>query len=214
MNYDLIMAPRIVDKEQKRLALIQAAVFIFAAKGFQSATMSEIAARAGVGKGTLYEYFHNKEDLFFAVFEWFGNSTFEQAQQAVKDVNTAGDQLLALARASIASMSEYRELFPLTLEFWAASSAQITRERFASALQSLYQSYRRTIALLVHAGQQHGEFRSSVDAEAVATMLVGAMDGLFLQHWFDPNLDPSAISEHFFEPLLRGLRNTDWEESL
>ena len=61
MNYDLIMAPRIVDKEQKRLALIQAAVFIFAAKGFQSATMSEIAARAGVGTptGALRRLYHS-----------------------------------------------------------------------------------------------------------------------------------------------------------
>lgn len=53
------------DKEKKarREEIVQAALRIFAAKGYEAATLDEIAEAADFGKGTLYNYFPNKEDL-------------------------------------------------------------------------------------------------------------------------------------------------------
>jgi AcrR family transcriptional regulator len=55
-------------RTDKRNSIIEAAVTVFAQKGYASATVAEIAARANIGKGTiyeyLYEYFVSKEDLF------------------------------------------------------------------------------------------------------------------------------------------------------
>ena len=52
-------------KEEKRALIIEAAAKVFARRGFASTLMAEIAIEAGIGKGTLYEYFDSKEDLFF-----------------------------------------------------------------------------------------------------------------------------------------------------
>src|SRR3954451_8905632 len=49
--------------------IVQAAMAVFAEKGFAAARLDEIAARAGVSKGALYLYFETKEDLFRAVVE-------------------------------------------------------------------------------------------------------------------------------------------------
>ncbi len=54
-------------KTVKRKAIIQAAIEVFGKKDFQSAAISEIAQRAGVADGTIYQYFKNKEDLFFSI---------------------------------------------------------------------------------------------------------------------------------------------------
>ena len=53
-----------VKKEQKRQAIVDAAFEVFSELGFEQASMSEIAARAGGTKATLYSYFQSKEEMF------------------------------------------------------------------------------------------------------------------------------------------------------
>jgi TetR/AcrR family transcriptional regulator, fatty acid metabolism regulator protein len=54
-------------KAIKRESIIQAAIGVFSKKDFQTASISEIAQRADVAEGTIYQYFKNKEDLFFSI---------------------------------------------------------------------------------------------------------------------------------------------------
>jgi TetR/AcrR family fatty acid metabolism transcriptional regulator len=60
-------ANRISKKAIKRESIIQAAIEVFSKKGFQAATVSEIAEMADVADGSIYQYFKNKEDLFFSI---------------------------------------------------------------------------------------------------------------------------------------------------
>ena len=60
--------PKIVDREEKRDSLVKAAASVFASQGFSRARIADIAEAADVGKGTIYEYFDSKEELFLAVF--------------------------------------------------------------------------------------------------------------------------------------------------
>ena len=60
-----------INREERKKQIILAAAQIFAQKGYTGTVMDEIARCAGIGKGTIYEYFDSKEDLFFAVFEWY-----------------------------------------------------------------------------------------------------------------------------------------------
>ncbi len=57
-------APRATVQKDTRERVLEAALEVFSEKGFHHATMDEIAERAGVGKGTVYRYFSNKENLF------------------------------------------------------------------------------------------------------------------------------------------------------
>ena len=51
----------------RRESTLRAAIEVFSQKGFKSASISEIAEKAGVATGTVYQYFRNKEDLFFSI---------------------------------------------------------------------------------------------------------------------------------------------------
>ncbi|MFQ5541718.1 MAG: TetR/AcrR family transcriptional regulator, partial [Candidatus Binatia bacterium] len=61
--------PIIVDKDRKRREILQAAMQVFAREGYHRARIEAVAEEAGIGKGTVYEYFKSKTDLFLALHE-------------------------------------------------------------------------------------------------------------------------------------------------
>ena len=55
---------RVQQKEARRVAIIEAALEEFTSQGFTATKLEDVAVRAGIGKGTIYLYFHSKEELF------------------------------------------------------------------------------------------------------------------------------------------------------
>ena len=111
-------------KEDKQKQIIRAAAEVFAQKGFARTVMADIALQAGIGKGTTYEYFKSKEDLFFAVFEWISK---EMAANATVNIaalgGTAGERLTALSESLMNSWVRLEGLFSLIMECRAASAS-------------------------------------------------------------------------------------------
>jgi len=66
MKFNLSVPP-MSKKIEKRQTIIQAAIEVFGKKSFRDSNISEIARRAEVAEGTIYQYFRNKEDLFFSI---------------------------------------------------------------------------------------------------------------------------------------------------
>ncbi len=195
------------DKQsERREAILTAAIAVFAEHGYQGATMEQIARRAGVAKGTAYLHFADKADLFYAVFERWAGEVVSESVQAMAAAQTSSDKLLALALGAVTFMNDHREWFPLSLEVWSASGSPTLRDRFAEALSDLYARYRTETAAIIRAGQAGGEFRETADADALAAFLVGGLDGLLLQCWFDPSLDAADLFRGFFDSLLHGIQ--------
>lgn len=199
------MAPKIVDKAAKRAEITRAATEVFARKGFQGASVDDVAAAAGFSKGTLYGYFQNKEELFYASFQAFRVEIMQLCEGAMAEQRTAWDKLRACLRFSADALRSQIELFPLTLEIWAAASSGPARDRFAEAMQGMYAEFRHLTAGLLRAGCEAGEFRADIEPEAVAAWLVGGLDGLMLQFWFDQNLDVENLIDGFLDVVHRGI---------
>ena len=54
-------------KTERRQSIVQAAIEVFSKNNFRNSNISEIAQKANVAEGTIYQYFKNKEDLFFPI---------------------------------------------------------------------------------------------------------------------------------------------------
>lgn len=201
------MKKRASRQQNTRQVLLQAAIAVFSERGYQGATMEAIARRAGVAKGTPYLHFTDKPDLFYAVFERWAKEALAASEHALTEAAGARERLVALALSAVDYMEAHREWYPLSLEVWAASSTPVLRERFVSALQNLYADYRGAAEAIIRAGQLNRELRADIDAEALAALLTGAVDGLLLQCWFDPNLDAAKLVRGFFDALTRGIDN-------
>jgi AcrR family transcriptional regulator len=206
------MTPKIVDKQAKRAEITLAATEVFARKGFQGASVDDIAEATGVSKGTLYGYFENKEEIFYATFEAFQAETVARCEAAIAANDTARGKLTACLMLTVETLEAHIELFPLTLELWAAASSGPARGRFAAVMEGLYRQFRGMTAGLIEAGKAGGEFRADVDAEAVAAWLVGGLDGLMLQYWFDHSLDARGWTASFLDTVLRGISTETGEE--
>lgn len=204
---------KVVDKQAKRAVITQAAVEVFARKGFQGTSMDDVAEHAAVSKGSLYAYFKNKEDLFYATFEWFNQRTMAEGMAALQAAPTASEKLRALGRVTIESLIGNLELYPLSLEALAAAGSGDGRERFASAMRQLYNQFRQLVETIMRVGQQHGEFRADLDVAALASLLVGALDGLMLQCWLDPTLPAMDYFDRYLDVQFRGMQvSTDQGE--
>ena len=192
--------------KDKKNRIIEAAAHVFAQKGYAGAAVADIAVKAEIGKGTIYAYFDSKEDLFFAVFEWFMLQTGAAAKVSISHLGeSAAQRLEALSDSIMGMWDEIRDAFTLTIEFWAASSSSQMRERFKEAFRRLYEEFRTIVVSLIRDGIERGEFRSDINAESVAAALVGTWDALFLQAWFGKNFDPLVTARNFLKVVIRGL---------
>ena len=203
------MGSKPFDRSTKRQLLVESAAEVFSNQGFTSTRVADIAQRAGVAKGTVYEYFSSKEELFFAVFEWINEGIRRQVDQVLQDDGDPRKQLIMLLRASAEIVTEHRELFSMNLDFWAASRGSAFEDRFTTACRSLYQQYRHLAAEVIRRGQRDGTFRPDVDADSVATLVVSALDGLGVQCWFDASIDALPAVDAFAEALCLGLCQED-----
>jgi AcrR family transcriptional regulator len=194
------------EKHQKTQHIIQAAARVFAEKGFARTVMADIANQAGIGKGTLYEYFDSKEDLFFAVFEWLAQQTEAATKVSISALGgSASERLAILSDTVMQSWLQIKDLFTLLMEFWAASASSQMRKRFKGYFKQAYENFRAIVAALIREGIQHGEFQEDVVPESVAAALVGTWDALLLQAWFDDTFDALTSARNFFAVLIRGL---------
>jgi AcrR family transcriptional regulator len=185
--------------------LVDAACAVFAEKGYASTRVADIAERAGVGKGTVYEYFSSKEELLFAVFELTNAAISVRMDEALAAGGSTEEQLHNLLRLGAEVISEQIEMQPVILDFWAASRGKEVEETYRRAVVASYTFFRNLIADFIRDGQKRGEFKASVDANSLAAIVVASVDGLGIQLYFDRSLDPHRITEAFGRLLYKSL---------
>ena len=190
---------------EKRPLILQAATEVFAEQGFAAVTVAEIADRAGIGKGTVYEYFSSKDELLFAVFEWMNERIFARFQELSAEVGTTRERLQRMLAIAAEITCEQVEMQAVVLDFWSASRGTKSEDRYNQSCLETFRTYRKLAADVIREGQAAGEFNTNVDANATAVMMVAAIDGLGLQIFFDRELDPTGIVNNFGEVLLAGL---------
>jgi AcrR family transcriptional regulator len=195
----------IAARGEKRPLILRAATEVFAEQGFAAVTVAEIADRAGIGKGTVYEYFTSKDELLFAVFEWMNEGISERIRELLDEGGSTHERLQRLLDLGATVTREQVDMQAVVLDFWAASRGTRSEERYNQACLETFRSYRRLVADVIRAGQDSGEIRAEIDPDAVATMVVAAMDGLGVQIFFDREIDPASTIDGFGEVLLAGL---------
>jgi AcrR family transcriptional regulator len=194
------------DKGDKRPRLVDAACAVFAEKGYASTRVADIAERAGVGKGTVYEYFSSKEELLFAVFELINAEISLRMNDALEAGGSSEEKLHNVLRLGAEVIAEQVEMQPVILDFWAAARGKDFEETYHRAVVASYTHFRNLFTNFVRDGQNRGDFKRTVDAEALAATVVATVDGLGIQLFFDRSLDPHRITRAFGHLLYESLK--------
>ena len=196
-------------REQRRESLIEAAAAVFSRKGFANARVSDIAEEAGVGKGTVYEYFTSKEELFLAVFRHLDREFQQRLEERVRRADSACGRIRAIFEAGAEFMEAQPELYAMSLDFWAAVREGELQEDFSRTFLEALAGYRQLTAEILGEGQRRGELGGHFDPEKVALFIVAAMDGMGFHHFLDRSLDLTGGRNAFLEVLCAGLRGED-----
>lgn len=169
------MAARAPNAEDKRRLLLEAAVRVFARKGFHAARVGDIAAEAGVAHGLLYHYFGSKDDLLTTIFRETWAAMLERFREVEQSGEPAREQLRRIAAVVLRSWRRDPDLVRVLVRE-VARSPHLTEEIDDVALA--FQAVERIIVR----GQERRELRDDVDARLAAVVFYGALDEL-LTSW-------------------------------
>jgi AcrR family transcriptional regulator len=197
------MSPKVIDKSEKRRLIAQAAARVFGEKGFENTRMEDVARAAFVGKGTLYEYFRDKDELLQGSFAVFVGD-IERDLLSQIDLSAPPEQALnELARFTLQSMREWGEDYRFFLEYMLRISR--TRGKLP-LLRSMLSEFRKAVAAILKSGVEKKVFRPELDVEATAAALAAWFDGAIL-HWIVLPEGPSIelMSKRFQEMMFHGL---------
>lgn len=113
-------AATVTESPQKREAIVEHAIATFAEDGFRNADVQVIADGAGVGKGTVYRYFGNKEELFWATCMAVLERLVAHLTAAISPVESPLEKL----RVAAAAYAGFFEANPRYLEVFVQERAQ------------------------------------------------------------------------------------------
>jgi TetR/AcrR family fatty acid metabolism transcriptional regulator len=163
-----VARPRVTDKRRR---ILEAAVHVFARKGYFAARVSDIARKAGVADGTIYLYFRNKEDVLVRLFDEVMSEQVVPAREAVRSLPSVRERLLTIAERHLAVLGGNRDLAAV----FQVELRQSTRfmERFTA---SWLRDYFALLDEVLEEGQREGSLRADVNRKVAAKVLFGALD--------------------------------------
>lgn len=170
MDRPLNTAPR----EQRRDEILTAARAVFCAKGFDPATVAEIAARCGIVEGTVYRYFPSKHALLVAVLEQWYRPMFAQYAQDLAGIRDARGRLRMLIWRHLRTIHEAPDL--CRLMFAEARRAPESPDEPASELRQLNRRYTRFLIEVLEDGIQRGEFRPGIPGPLFRDLVFGGIE--------------------------------------
>lgn len=198
--------PKIVDRQKKAEAIARAALKTFRKAGYHSTRMADIAQAAGIGKGTIYEYFKDKADVLRFVFEDYFNAFKDGAVRAMQDIESPGARLLAVVEFAFEHVAEWQDHCAVYVDYFGAARVG---DRKLFSLGDIYADMGALLRDLIQQGQETGEVVADMDAQATSELLLSLFDGIVLHGILvGKNGGPEALRRPALLLLEQGLLAT------
>ena len=163
------MADRTLAQEEKRTLILEAAVRVFAEKGYHTCRVGDIAEEAGVAYGLLYHYFGSKEEVLETIFR----ATWGELLSAVRGVEELGEpapeQIRKVAAIVLRSWQRDPDLIRVLVRE-ITRSPQLQRE-----IDEVGQAFEALERIIVR-GQEEGTLRQDIDPRLAAWIFYGGLE--------------------------------------
>jgi AcrR family transcriptional regulator len=191
--------------EDKRRQLIDAAVRVFARKGFHASRVGDIAEEAGVAHGLLYHYFKSKDEVLQAVFHENWSLLVARIESVEETDEPAADQLRHISAIVLRTWLHLPDVVRVVIQEFGRSPELAER---IGELALPIDALQRVIAR----GVETGEFRKDIDPTFAATVVYGSIDEL-LTGWVLGRLpsgeeDVAKAEQTLVEVILVGLQDS------
>lgn len=191
------------ERADKHDLILEAAIEVFAEKGFHHARISDIARRAGVADGTIYLYFRNKDDVLLTIFEEKMGVLIAGLLHALEGVTDPLEKVRVFAHYHFRQVQDHRALAEV-LQIELRLSNKFLKEYRPEKLWD----YLHVFADIVREGQERGVVRSDLDPFVLMWAFFGAMDEIAMQWVLSkrPNkFSLEATADTVSEVFIRGM---------
>ncbi len=189
------------NKSEKYQIILDSAGAVFAEHGFYKATISQIAAKAGVADGTLYLYFKNKDDILYQYISYKTEIVFEKMRAAVEKGKNAEEKLRLLIRCHL---EEFQSDKHMAVIF--QSEARYLRD-IQSQIKDISKMYLDLLSDIIEQGQIEGAMRQDLFVGLVKRFIVGAVEGV-ISTWVtaDGRYDLVSMADPLVDLYLTGVK--------
>ncbi|MBO8168483.1 MAG: TetR/AcrR family transcriptional regulator [Thermoanaerobacteraceae bacterium] len=186
----------------KRSQILRAAARVFAAKGFHKAKVEEIALEAGVGKGTVYEYFSSKKELFREMFKSCSMFYLETFRRRLADEKSVKYKLRQIIVLHLEFIQRHSEIAMILLHEHAEIGEQLHQWMLEKQEEKI-----AFIKELIQQGIDDGELRN-MDVDIAARVFFGAVvavGGRLIIHGIK-EVDVDYICDEIMGLFLEGIK--------
>ena len=194
------LAERAAVAEEKRRIILDAAVRVFARKGFHNSRVGDIAEAAGVAHGLLYHYFSSKDEVLETIFRENWGVLLERIHSVEESGEPAREQLRHVAAILIRTWRHQPDVVRvLVREIGRSAEVQQQIGELVKPIEAIQR--------IVERGQREGDLRGDLDARLASTVFYGGVDEL-LTGWALGQLpdgeDDVAAAERTFVDVVFG----------
>lgn len=185
--------------QQRHEQIFRAASRVFISRGFDKATVREIAREAGLSLGSLYSYVRTKEDILYLVFDKLTTTLRENIRRAIEGIEDPVEQIRAALRADLETTERYQD--EILLMYQETKSLDHPALRSVLAREA---DYVRFFEEILRAGYQRGVFKG--DPRLAADIITYLCSLVALRRWnLRHRFTPEEAREGLIAFILRGL---------
>lgn len=208
------------EKEQRKNRIVDCAQEIFFKKGFDGATIDDIAAAAGYSKRSIYLYFRDREELFLAVVFRGQTLLYEMLKHALKDEDRGEPGLLRLGRAFYDFSLSHPEFFGMIMAYeskihaYRGDDAPLDRDSPRARCRELSNRYGGLVIQAIEEEMKTGRLITSLKPVQLMLLLWGQIFGvmqiiLMRKEGFRETygITPEALFAEFLSMVKKALAN-------
>ena len=190
-----------IEREERRIAILRSAIEIFSQNGFYKSKIQEIAKNAGIGKGTIYQYFESKKQLFEEMIKYSIEIYSEDIIKIIEKNLDTREKILSFFKYHVKISHNYENVLQSIVN--QSQSDDMMRHCLLELKTRLY----KLIEQIIKEGIAKAELRKDLDVEIAVCSIVGTINQYSIQkvHYEKMNYDDLNL-EILVEGLLKGLK--------
>ena len=197
-------------RAEKRARILGAALEVCARDGVERARMEEVAALAGVSKGTLYNFFESKQDLLLATLI----DSYEESLRIVDEPDSRQGDPRAELEGLLESLGVILEAVAPRMNVHYQAWGLIARdperrERLFKFLRDFFATRREEIERILRDGQRLGVFRAEFDVDGVVSAILALLSGFLYHSTFDGSRASPKNLAATFDAVVRDVVYVD-----
>lgn len=188
---------------ERRERLLRAAAEVFKEKGFQAASINDIAERFGGDRASIYYYYASKHEIFIDLIR----QAVEEVVLLAEGVARSGQPATARLRdVFVKTIDAYERHYPYMYVYIQEDMRKVPGDGTSAGkeLQALGERYERAVQQIIDEGLESGEFRSDLDAQMMKFAVIGALNWTHRWHTPERRLSGAEIGQAFASLFLDG----------